>query len=239
MSILFVVGIGPGGADYLTNQAKDALRQSQAVCGYKTYIEQIGELLNGKTIYSNSMGGEVERVKKAVNFAKNGITTSLISGGDASLYGMTSLAYEIGLGLVEIVVVAGVTAALACASRLGAPISDDLAIISMSDVLTPWDIIKKRIDAVNLGDFVCAIYNPKSKNRTMQIEYALDKFFSQRGNLFCGSVKRCFRADEQIKISNLLDFDYDFVDMSTTVIVGSSKTYLKNGKLITPRGYKL
>ncbi len=237
MSVLFVVGLGPGDTTHLTQQAKKAIEKSSIVCGYRTYIQQIEGLIKDKIVYSNSMGGEVERVKKAVLSAKEGYITSLVSGGDASIYGMASLAYEIGFGVVDIVVVAGVTAALSCSARLGAPISDDLAVISMSDLLTPWEIIKKRIEAVNIGDFVCAVYNPKSKNRTKQIEYALNRFYDSRGDLLCGVVKDCCRESEAVRIFPISEFDYDFVDMRSTVIVGNTQTYIKQGKLITPRGY--
>ncbi|AEA34548.1 precorrin-3B C(17)-methyltransferase [Hippea maritima] len=236
---LFVVGIGPGDLELLTIKAKRAIEESYAICGYSTYIQQIEGLIKDKTVFSNGMGGEIERVKKAIAFAETGNTTSIISGGDSSLYGMASVVIQLAPDWIDIEIIPGITAALAVSARIGAPISDDLAIISMSDLLTPWEVIQKRIEAVNVGDFVCAIYNPKSRKRDWQLKYALDSFFKQRGDLWCASVKNCCKEKELIKIDRISNFDYNFVDMATTVIVGNTKTQFKNGNLITPRGYKV
>ncbi|WP_035589598.1 precorrin-3B C(17)-methyltransferase [Hippea jasoniae] len=235
---IFVIGIGPCRENYLTFEATEALKKSRVICGYKKYIERIKPFAKNKIIYQNSMGGEVERVKKAIEFAKNGLTTAIISSGDASLYGMASLALQLNNN-IDIDIIPGLTAAFAASARIGAIISEDTVILSLSDILTPWELIKKRIDAINMGDFVCAIYNPKSKKRTTQLPYTLNEFFAKRGNLLCGCVKNCMCENEEIKISTIMDFDYEFVDMSTVVVVGNTKTYLKNNKLITPRGYKL
>ncbi len=238
MGILFVVGIGPGDISLINRQALYAIEQSDYICGYETYIKQIKNIIKNKKIYSNKMGKEKERVKEALDLANQGFVVSLISGGDASLYAMASLTHELNIyDNIKIEIVPGITAALAASAKLGAPISDDLAIISMSDLLTSWNIIKSRINAVNIGDFVCAIYNPKSSKRTKQIKYAIDEFYKKRGNLLCGIVKNCFRDNEEIKICTLSSFDYNFVDMSSIVIVGNTKTYKKNNILITPRGY--
>ncbi|WP_025209375.1 precorrin-3B C(17)-methyltransferase [Hippea sp. KM1] len=236
---LFVVGIGPGSTDLLTIKAKRAIEESSAICGYTTYIRYLSDLIEDKLIFSNGMGSETERVKKAIELAENGITTSIVSGGDSSVYGMASLAVQLASDGIDIEIIPGITAALAVSAKVGAPISDDLAIISMSDLLTPWEVIEKRIEAVNIGDFVCAIYNPKSKNRNWQLGYALKSFFKHRGDLWCASVKNCCKEGELVKIDRISNFDYDFVDMATTVIVGNTKTILKDGKLLTPRGYKI
>ena len=236
MGKIFVVGLGLGEENISLN-AKKAIEISDAVCGYESYINKIENMLKNKTVFKNGMGGEVERVKKAISFAKEGLTVAIVSSGDSSVYGMASLVYELS-DLEDIEVVPGITAAIAVSARLGAPICEDFVALSLSDLLTPWDLIKKRIDAINYGDFVCAIYNPKSRKRTKQIEYALSKF-RLRGNLICGAVKRCCSNSEEIRIMRIDEFDYDFVDMNTTVIVGNTKTYIKNGKMITPRGYNI
>lgn len=238
MGKLYVVGIGPGDYSLLTPMAENAIKTSDSICGYTTYIEIIKDIIpEGKEIYMSGMKGEVQRAKKALEFAAEGKTVSLVCGGDASLYSLASLVQEMDDGKSEIIIVPGITAGLAAAAKLGGVVADDLAVISMSDLLTPWEIIEKRIDAVNLGDFVCAVYNPKSTKRVTQLPYTLNKFLEFRGDLVVGTVKNCFRETEEIKISNISNFDYDFVDMSSVVIVGCRKTILKNGKMITPRGY--
>ncbi len=224
----------------MTAQAKWAIENSTAVCGYDKYVDQIRELIpSSAQVFTSGMKGEVERAEASVRYAKEGHTVCLVCGGDPSLYSLASLVMQIGDGTAEIEVIPGVTAAMAASARLGAPISDDLAIISMSDLLTPWEVIKKRIDAVNLGDFVAAIYNPKSMKRTDQIVYALDSFYRSRGDLIIGTVKNAFRDNEQVKISTISGFDYDFVDMTSIVMAGCTKTILKNGRMITPRGYPI
>ena len=222
----------------LTAQARYAIENCTAVCGYDKYVDQIKELIPQKAeIFTSAMKGEVERAEAAVRYAKEGHDVCLVCGGDPSLYSLASLVYQIDEGTFDIEVIPGITAAMAASARLGAPIADDLAIISMSDLLTPWEVIKKRIDAVNLGDFVAAIYNPKSMKRTEQLLYALSQFREQRGDLIIGTVKKAFRDGEQVKISNISNFDYDFVDMTTIVIAGCTKTVVKDGRMITPRGY--
>ncbi len=236
--LLFVVGVGPGDNRLLTDYAKYAIEQSDIVCGYERYVKQIENFLNNKNVCRYSMGKEIERVDEALKYAKTGHKVSLVSGGDASLYAMASLVFERNSDGIDVEVVAGITAALAASSRLGAPISDDLAIISMSDLLTPWDVIKKRIEAVNIGDFVCAVYNPKSEKRVKQLRYAMDSFKQKRGDLFVGVVKNCFRDNEETRICRISTLDYEFIDMRCIVIVGNSFTYKKGSSLITPRGYK-
>jgi precorrin-3B C17-methyltransferase len=161
----------------------------------------------------------------------------LVCGGDASLYSMASLVMELAENTNEIEIIPGITAALAASAKLGAPISDDLLIISMSDLLTPWELIKKRINAANLGDFVCGIYNPRSKKRINQLPYLLNKFYEERGNLICGYVKNCYRNNEKICITTIKEINLDDIDMNTIIITGNTKSFIKQGKMITPRGY--
>lgn len=238
MGKVILTGIGPGSKEMMTAQARFAIESCTAVCGYDKYVEQVADIIPaGTPVFTSGMKGEVERAETAVQFAKDGHDVCLICGGDPSLYSLASLVYQLADGKVDIEVIAGVTAAMAASSLLGAPIADDLAIISMSDLLTPWEVIKKRIDAVNAGDFVTAIYNPKSMKRTQQIEYALNTFMQSRGDLITGTVRDAFRENQSVKISTISGFDYDFVGMTSIVIVGCRKTILIDGKMVTPRGY--
>ncbi|WP_303850907.1 precorrin-3B C(17)-methyltransferase [Seleniivibrio woodruffii] len=238
MGRIFLTGIGPDGRETITAQAEHAIKSCTAVCGYDKYVEQAAHIIPaGTSVFTSGMKGEVERTETAVRYAKEGHDVCLICGGDPSLYSLASLTYQLADDTVEIIVIPGVTAAMAASALLGAPIADDLAIISMSDLLTPWEVIQKRIDAVNVGDFVAAIYNPKSMKRTQQIEYALKAFYEARGDLITGTVRDAYRENQSVKISKISDFDYDFVNMSSIVIVGCRKTIIKQGKMITPRGY--
>lgn len=237
MGKLFVVGIGPGKHDLITRRGLDAILSSDLICGYNKYIELLDSLVCNKPIFSNGMKGEIERVKFAIDKAKSGKTVSLVCGGDSSLYALASLVFELCDDFENIEIIPGITAALSASTKLGAPICEDLVILSLSDLLTPFEIIKKRVDAINIGDFVTAIYNPKSQKRDKYLKEVLESFYQQRGDLICGIVKNCDRDNEIVKITKITDFDYDIVDMSTVVIVGNTKSYIKNDKMITPRGY--
>lgn len=238
---LFVVGIGPDGIDQMSINALEILKICNIICGYNRYIEQLPfRLLNKDTkVFSYNMGEESKRVRDAIEYAKKGKTVALVSGGDASLYGLASLVYETidEADLVEIV--PGITAILAASAKLGSPISEDIILMSLSDLLIPWPTIEKRIQLYALIDVVCGIYNPKSKKRDWQLKYLVDIFYRERGDLLCGAVKNAMRKNEEIKIFTLSHIDYEFIDMSTIIIIGSSKTYLKNNKMITPRGYTI
>jgi precorrin-3B C17-methyltransferase len=235
---LYVTGIGPGGQDYTSPAAVRIIESADFLCGYEPYVEQIRNLISPWTeVFANGMKGEIERVETALAAVREGKVTALVCGGDASLYSLASLVYEMSSSEDDIEVIPGITAALAASARLGAPVADDLAVISMSDQLTPWEMIKKRIDAVNLGDFVCAIYNPRSVKRTEQIKYTIDKFMEVRGDLVCGYVRNSHREGEQIFTGTLSTLNLEEIDMSTVVIVGCRRTILKNGRLVTPRGY--
>ncbi|MBW6509778.1 MAG: precorrin-3B C(17)-methyltransferase [Desulfuromonadales bacterium] len=236
--ILFVVGTGPGSEAYMAPAAGHAISSADYVCGYKPYLEQIEHLIPATAqVFSNGMTGEKERVEKALAAMEQGQRVALVCGGDASLYSLASLVFELAHATDAIEVIPGITAAMAASARLGAPIADDLAIISMSDLLTPWELIRKRIEAVNSGDFVCAIYNPRSKKRTSQLAYTVQRFMAERGDLACGFVRHCYREGERTWTGYLSQLDLESIDMSTLVMVGSTRTILKNGKLVTPRGY--
>lgn len=235
---LFVVGNGPGDISLTSPKAKEAIEKADIVCGYEPYVEQIKALIpEGTDIFTNGMTGEMERVRKAVDECNNGRIVALVCGGDASLYSMASLAYELTNDVETIEIIPGITSALSASAKLGAPVSDDLVLISMSDLLTPWELIKKRIDAINLGDFVCAVYNPRSRKRTNQLPYLVETFLKERGDLPCGWVKNCDRSNEESFVTTLSQLDFEQIDMKTVLIIGSKKTFIKDGKLVSPRGY--
>ncbi|MEK4029421.1 MULTISPECIES: precorrin-3B C(17)-methyltransferase [Bacillaceae] len=243
---LLVVGFGPGSAEHITERAKEALKESDCIIGYKTYVDLIADFIEGKEIISTGMSEEVSRAQAAVKLAEEGKTVAVISSGDAGVYGMAGLVYEVlveqgwkeadGVG-VEIV--PGISAINSCASLLGAPVMHDACTISLSDHLTPWDLIAKRIEAAGAADFVIALYNPKSGRRTRQIAEAQRILLKHRSpDTPVGLVKSAYREREQVVITdlkNMLDHD---IGMLTTVIIGNSTTFLYDNKMITPRGYQ-
>jgi precorrin-3B C17-methyltransferase len=239
MAKLYVVGIGPGGLDNLTYKAAEVIKRCEVVVGYKFYIELVKEIIVGKKIISTGMKGEIERCKLALQEVENGIDTCIISTGDPGLYGMAGLILELAED-IEVEVIPGVSAAFCAASELGAPIMHDFCTISLSDLLTPWEGIEKRLNAAASADFVIAIYNPKSKGRKTQIERAVEIIRKYKsGEVPVGLVKNAGRDGNDRKVVTLATVDFEFIDMMTVVLIGNSKTYIKEGKMITPRGYNL
>lgn len=245
MAKLYVVGIGPGGLEHITMKAMNAIKNCDVIVGYKFYIELIEELTQGKRIISTGMKGEIERCRLALEEVKKGNNTCIISTGDPGLYGMAGpileMAEENDLEAgVEIEVIPGVSAAFCAASELGAPLMHDFCTISLSDLLTPFEVIEKRLEAAARADFVIVLYNPKSKGRIMHINRAIEIISKYRElTTPVGIVKNAGRAGNEKRIETLETLDYNFIDMMTVVLIGNSKTYLKHGRLITPRGYKL
>ncbi len=240
-NILSVVGTGPGDLDYLIPAARKALEQADVIVGYRTYLDLIAKVIKGKKVVSSSMMQEVDRVKQAFELAETGKHVALVSGGDPGIYAMAGLVYEIAeLREIktEIRVVAGIAALNSCAERLGAPLMHDFAAISLSDLLTPWELIEKRVRAAVDADFVLVIYNPKSKKRDWQLGKVFEIVLSKRpGSTPVGMVRGATRENEEVSVATLDDFDAARVDMQTTVIIGNSATFISNGKMITPRGY--
>lgn len=238
---LSVVGTGPGSLEYLTPRARRVIEKSDIVVGYKTYLDLIEVLLFGKEIVASAMMQEVDRVKKAIELAVEGKSVALISGGDPGIYAMAGLAFEVAKRLdcsIEIEIIAGIAALNSCAERLGAPLMHDFATISLSDLLTPWELIEKRLKAAAEADFVIVIYNPRSKKRSWQLDRACEIISQYRvGATPVGVVKGATRAHEEITVTRLDQLDTAVVDMQSTVIVGNSNTYIWNKKMITPRGY--
>lgn len=239
---LYAVGIGPGGMDYLAPRAKEVLQESDVIVGYNTYIELIEELTLGKEVIQNGMKNEIERCERAVSEARQGKKTCVISSGDAGIYGMASLLFEIAEPFpdIEIEVIPGITAAIASASVLGSPLTNDFSVISLSDLLTPWEIIEKRLSAVSAGDMVVCLYNPQSHKRSDYLEKACRiSLLFKSPKTCCGYVRNALRADSSYNICTLGELSKAKVDMFTTVIIGNSSTKIIDGKLVTTRGYKI
>lgn len=238
---LFVVGTGPGAADYMTIAAIAALKQSEVIIGYRTYLELIPEFLEEKEVISSEMMKEVDRCGKALEIAEGGKDTALVCGGDPGIYAMAGLVFEMAQkadNKCKIEILPGLAAINSCAARLGAPLMHDFAAVSLSDLLTPWPLIEKRLDAVAVADFVTAIYNPKSKKRTEQIVKARDIFLKHRSpKTVVGIVTAATRENETIVITTLDEMLNCDIGMQSTVIIGNSQTYTWNDLMITPRGY--
>jgi len=247
---LYIVGIGPGRTDLMTVAAQQAILESDYVIGNTTYLDQIEPLLPGKKVITSSMGEEITRARHALELASAGNTVSIISGGDAGVYGMAGIVLEIAEkecasaedadADARIQVIPGVTAANAAASILGSPITSDFASISLSDLLTPWEAIEKRISGAAASDFVIVLYNPKSRNRNTNFARCIEIVRRHRsGSVPVGLVKNAYRDGERAVVTTLeraLDYD-DFVDMHTTVIIGNSESRIWGERIITPRGY--
>ena len=244
MKRIIVAGIGPGSPEDITPAVTNAIQEADAIVGYKYYFQFVQPYLKpGCECIETGMKRERERAEQAFILAEAGKTVVVISSGDAGIYGMTPLVYEMKAASGSDVVVEalpGISAFQKAASLLGAPIGHDLCTISLSDLMTPWEVIEKRIRAAAMGDFVTAVYNPKSVGRYWQL-YRLQEIFLQErsGNTPVGYVRQAGRDDQEIKTSTLQDFDPEDVDMFTVVLIGNSQTYLADGKMITPRGYGL
>jgi precorrin-3B C17-methyltransferase len=239
MSKLYVVGIGPGGWEHMTHKAVETIKKCQVVIGYTFYIELIKEYIQDKRVIQNGMKGELERCRRAVEEVRKGYDTCIISTGDAGLYGMAGPILELA-GDVEVEIIPGVSSAFCAAAEVGAPIMHDFCTISLSDLLTPWELIEKRLELAAQGDFVIALYNPKSKGRPEHLQRAIERILEhKKPDTPVALVKNAGREGNERKLVALESLDYDFVDMMTVVIIGNSNTMIKNGRMITPRGYQL
>ncbi|MDW5300466.1 MAG: precorrin-3B C(17)-methyltransferase [Sedimentibacter sp.] len=237
--MIYVVGIGPGSKDTMTYEAMNAIKKSDVIVGYKTYIDLVKDIINDKEVVSNGMKQEIDRVKKAVEISKTGKTVAVISSGDAGVYGMAGLVLEIAED-EEVKIISGVTASTAAAAVLGAPLMHDFCHISLSDLLTPIDLIYKRVDLASQGDFVICIYNPRSKGRPDYLQHAFEIMKKYKSSSTpVGIVKNVARENQEVIICTIDTIDYDAVDMVSIVIVGNSSTYIKENKIITQRGYNL
>ena len=245
MAKISVVGIGPGALDEMTPRARRAIEDAEVVAGYNTYIKLIEPLLDGKKIIGRAMMQEVERCQLAVEETLSGRNVVVVSSGDSGVYGMAGLVVEMLLDLPDenrpqFEVVAGISAVNASAAILGAPLMNDFAVVSLSDLMTPWEVIRKRIRAAAAGDFVIALYNPKSKRRTTQLDEVQKILLDFRDKTTpVGIVTNAGRDGQTKIISTLENFTREEVNMFSLVLIGNSQTFVKAGFMITPRGYEL
>ena len=241
MSKIYVVGIGPGAYDQMTGRAIRALNESDVIIGYTVYVDLVKEYFAGKEFMTTPMKKEVDRCVLAFEKAKKGKTVSMICSGDAGVYGMAGLMYEVGETYpdVELTIIPGVTAATGGAAVLGAPLIHDFCLISLSDLLTPWEKIEARLLAAAQADFVVCLYNPSSRKRKDYLQKACDLMMKYKSpDTVCGTVAQIARDGEHAQVMTLKELRDTEVDMFTTVFVGNSQTRNINGKMVTPRGYK-
>lgn len=242
MKKLFVVGIGPGDETYLTKQAREALESVQVICGYPVYTNLIQPLFPDKLYHTTPMKRELERCRYALETAQAGKPTALVCSGDAGVYGMASPVLELAQDYpeVEVEVVPGITAALSGAAVLGAPLGHDFCVISLSDLLTPWERIEQRLRAAALGDFSICLYNPGSRKRAdylkRAVEILLDAGVSP--DTCCGYVRNIGREGQSAGLLPLHSLRDTEMDMFTTVFIGASTTRILGKTLVTPRGYR-
>lgn len=238
---LTVVGLGPGAGEDLTGRARRAIEEADLVVGYTAYIQLIREEFPGKEMTSTGMKQEVDRCRLAVEAAASGRNVAVVCSGDSGVYGMAGLIYEVAREFppIDIEVVPGITAACGGAAVLGAPLTHDFAVISLSDLLTPWEKIEKRLSLAAQADFVLCLYNPRSHSRADYLRRACDILLAHKSpDTPCGFVRNIGREGEQAKVLTLGQLrDNTEVDMFTTVFVGNSQTMVIGGKLVTPRGY--
>jgi len=245
---LYIVGVGPGHHDHMTFRAKYAIEESDTIVGYETYVNIVQDLIEGKDVYRYAMTQEVERARQCIDLAKSGKIVSLVSSGDPGIYGMAGLIYETlaesgwdpKTGL-QVEIIPGVSALNSCASIIGSPLMTDFAVLSMSDLLVPWEIIIKRVEAAAQGDFVIVIYNPSSKKRIHQLQDTRKILLKYRKpSTPVAIIKGAFRDSQSVVLTDLenLENHSDKLGMISTVIVGNSSTYNYKDLMINPRGYK-
>ena len=241
MSKIYVVGIGPGEYEQMTIKAANALKNCDTIVGYTVYIKLVEDYFPGKEFLTTPMKKEVDRCVLAFEEAKKGKTVAMICSGDAGVYGMTGLMYEIGERYpgIEVEVICGVTAAIGGAGVLGAPLIHDFCVISLSDLLTPWEKIEKRLLCASEADLSIILYNPSSKKRHDYLQKACDLMLQYKSpETVCGTVNNIGREGESYEIMTLKELRDTQVDMFTTVFIGNSQTKKVGNKMVTPRGYK-
>jgi precorrin-3B C17-methyltransferase len=245
---LFIVGIGPGHHEHMTFRAKQVIEKSEIIVGYDTYVSLVEDLITGKEVYRYAMTQEVDRANQAIHFAENDKIVSLVSSGDPGVYGMAGLIYEILADKgwnkengISIECVPGISSLNSCAALVGSPLMTDFAVVSMSDLLVPWEIIMKRVEAAALGDYVTVIYNPASKKRVHQLRDTRNIFLKYREpSTPVAIVKGAYRESQSVALTTLDKMleHQDMLGMITTVIVGNSSTFSYEGMMINPRGYR-
>jgi len=244
---LYIVGVGPGHHDHMTFRAKRVIEESDTIVGYETYVNLVEDLIDGKDVHRYAMTQEVERAHQCIDLAKEGKIVSLVSSGDPGIYGMAGLIFEILAESgwnpendLQVELVPGVSALNSCASLIGSPLMTDFAVVSMSDLLVPWEIIVKRVEAAAQGDYVIVIYNPSSKKRIHQLQDTRKLLLKYRkASTPVAIIKGAFRKSQTIVMTDLehLEEHSDKLGMISTVIVGNSSTYNFKDLMINPRGY--
>ena len=237
MGKLYVIGIGPGGLEHMTLRAKEAIEESNIVVGYNKYIDMIKPLVENKELFSTGMRGEEARCRKALELSKEDNTVALISTGDSGIYGMAGLILQMQKD-ENVEIITGVTASSAAGSVVGAPLMHDNWNISLSDLMTPYELIKKRVRNAADADMIISLYNPRSKGRPHYLREAIEIIKEYRDlNTPVAVVRHALRDGQEYKLFNLENLDEEVVDMFSIVIVGNSQSFVKEGKFITPRGY--
>lgn len=241
-SVVYAVGIGPGDPYYMTQEAHNVLESVDAICGYKLYLDLIEPEFPCEEYYSTGMTKEIDRCRWALETAQSGKTVALVCSGDAGVYGMASPLLELAQSYpaVTVEIVPGLTAALSGGAVLGAPLAHDFCVISLSDRLTPWAVIEKRLACAAAGDFSIALYNPSSRGRADYLQKAVRILLANgKGpQTVCGIVRSIGRAGETARLLPLAELENTPVDMFTTVFIGNAATRVLGGKMVTPRGYR-
>ena len=242
---IMLVGIGPGNIEHMTERARSAIAEADVVIGYTTYIRLVKDLIGDKEVVKKSMTEELDRAIEALERAKAGKKVALISSGDAGVYGMAGPTYEVLFQAgwtpesgIEVEIVPGASALNTCAALVGAPLTHDFCAISLSDLLTPWPAIARRLNAAAAADFVVALYNPKSGRRTRQISEAQRLFLRhRRPDTPVAIVKSAYRPKQRIEFNTLAQMNECDIGMLSTVLIGNSNTFVRDGLMVTPRGY--
>ena len=240
MPVIYVVGTGPGGLDEITPRAMEVIKSCDVIAGYEKYIDLLRPELDGKILYSSGMGGELDRCQMSLKFAQEyGKSVAIISSGDAGVYGMAGLMLEVAKDSgQEVQIVPGITAANSCAAILGAPLMNDYVVVSLSDLMTDWGTIEKRLVAACIGDFVICIYNPASNHRPEHFRKACDILLRHKPpETPAGYVRNISREGQTHEVMTLGEIRKCKLDMFCTVIIGNSQSYILDGKIITSRGY--
>ena len=241
MNKVYAVGLGPGGEEFFTGQAKAAIEKSDVICGYTVYVDLVRDLFPDKEVFTTNMKQEIDRCRKALEIAETGKTVAMVCSGDSGVYGMAGLLIQLAPEYkdIEVEVVCGVTAALSGSAVLGAPLGHDFCVISLSDLLTPWEVIEKRLRCAGEADFLIALYNPRSHKRVEHLNKACSILMENKSpDTVCGYVKNIGREGEEKHIVLLKDLADEPIDMFTTVFIGNSQTKVYGDQVVTPRGYE-
>ena len=239
MGKLYVIGIGPGGLEHMTLRAKEAIEESNIIVGYNKYIDMINPLVEDKELFSTGMRGEESRCRKALELSKENNIVALISTGDSGIYGMAGLILQMKEN-ENVEIIPGVTASSAAGSVVGAPLMHDNCNISLSDLMTPYNLIKKRVRNAADADMIISLYNPRSKGRPHYLREVIEIIKEYRElSTPVAVVRHALREGQDYKLFTLENFDEEVVDMFSIVIIGNSQSFIKEGKFITPRGYNV